>query len=153
MVPNYQEKTVVSVPPQSVADNTSVTCAAVDTYGFEYAEFTFVWGVTALALSTLKIQESDFANMSSPDDITGTVFGTDDNDTGSASTLPSATDDNKAFSVMVDLRGRKRYIQPVISTPVSANNTGLMTVICKLGRPHEAPRLAANSGLAQRLIA
>jgi hypothetical protein len=154
MLPQFQEKTVVVSPPQSLADNSTLTCATVDTIGYEYAEFITMIGVTANALSAHKIQQSDQSNMASPADISGTVMGTDNNDTGSASTLPSATDDNKAFQTLVDLRGKKRYLKPSITTPVSANNTCLISVVCKLSRPHEAPNTAAGSGTApaQRMI-
>jgi hypothetical protein len=153
MIPQYQEKIVVVSPPVTLADNATLTCATVDTYGYEYAEFVTMIGVTAVALTAHKIQQSDLSNMGSAADISGTVMGTDNNDTGSASTLPSASDDNKAFQTLIDLRGKKRYLKPSITTPVSANNTALISVVCRLGRPHEAPNTAANSGTAQRMIA
>lgn len=151
-VSGFQEKTAVVSPPVTLVDNSTLSTTTIDTLGYRYAEITIQLGVTNIALASCKVQHSDLANMGSAADITGCVFGTSTNDAGSTSTLPSATDDNKAFSVMIDLRGKKRYLSLVATTAVSANNVALISAVCKLSRPAEAPNVAANSGLAQRLI-
>ncbi len=150
MIENFAKKVVAAAQPQSVADNTTITGATIDTLGYEYAEFRVRIGISALAPTVLKVTQSDLSNMGSATDVL--AYGTDTNDAGSTSTLPTATDDNKAFGFFIDLRGKKRYMNVVCTTPVSVNNTMLYAVECSLSRPHEAPQTALNAGYAQRLV-
>jgi hypothetical protein len=153
MIQNFFEKHALLSPPQSVADNSTLTSLALDTYGYEYAKITVNLGVTDLALAGLKVQQSDLANMATPIDVPGTHYGTDNNDTNVASVLPGAADSNHSFAFFIDLRGKKRYLQVVATTPVSANNTALLEISADLGRPHESPLTAVNAGYAQRIVA
>jgi hypothetical protein len=107
------DKFVSITPPAAIVDNSSYTTTAVDTKGFAYLRVFAYLGATDIAMTALKLQESDDSGMSGAADITGLVYGTSSNVAGSTSALPSATDDNKCFVFEVDLRGRKRYIDLV----------------------------------------
>ena len=148
------DKLVAVTPPAAIVDNASLTCNVVDTLGFRFARYVFYFGAMDIAVATLKIQEADAKSsgtaLTSGADITGAVFGTSTNDTGSTSTLPSATDDNKFFTVEIDLRGRKRYLNPVATMGDGAAGT-FVAVHCELYRGENVPTTAAQKGVAQNL--
>jgi hypothetical protein len=151
----FEEKVVVVLFPRAILNNSSFTCNVVDCQGWRYAKFDVILGATDIAITALKLQESDAetdANtLTSGTDVVGTRYGTDNNDTGAASTLPAATDDNKVFSFFVDLRARKRYQLPTVT--VGNGSTGaFVAVLCTLSRPENAPRLATQAGYAQRMV-
>src|SRR4051812_48989854 len=114
-----------------------MTCNVIDTLGCADVEIICTLGATDIALTALKVQESDTKSsataLTSGADITNTVMGTAANDTGVTSTLPSATDDNKLFSFKIDLRGRKRYLLPVV-TFGSGSTGGFMSILAVLRR-------------------
>ena len=107
----------ICVLPQ-VLDNATATSYVIDTAGVDYVNIDVVIGATDIALTTLKVQESDTktdaTTLSSGADITGLVYG------ANGSTLPSATDDNKIFSFEINTQGRKRYLQLIA---VAGNGT------------------------------
>jgi hypothetical protein len=106
---NLQNVKVVNVtPPAAIRDNASFATTTIDTLGFNKVAVYFALGATDIAMTALKIQESDDAGMSGAADITGAVYGA----TG-APALPSADDDNKIFGFFIDLKGRKRYLDVV----------------------------------------
>jgi hypothetical protein len=106
---NLQNVKVVNVtPPAAIKDNASFATTTIDTIGFNKVAVYFALGATDIAMTALKIQESDDAGMSGAADITGAVYGV----TG-APALPSADDDNKIFGFFIDLKGRKRYLDVV----------------------------------------
>lgn len=151
----FAEKVFGVVPPAAIVNNASLTCNVIDTWRADYLEINVYLGATDIALTALKLQESDAkasgTTLTSGVDITASVFGTANNDTGVASTLPSATDDNHVFAFFVDLRGRKRYILPVIT--VGNGSTGAYcSVIAKLSRNAEGPRTAADANYTQRMV-
>lgn len=151
MLAALQQKKAVVFSPRAVVNNASYTCNIIDTFGFDYAQFVFQLGATDIALTAFKLQESDDSGMSGAADVAGTIFGTDKNDTGNTSTLPSATDDDKVFEMAVNLRPRKRYLRPVVT--VGSGSTGAyMNGLVILSRGFEGPRTAAQSGLSQRMI-
>lgn len=148
MIRQQTEKLVSITPPSAIVNNASYTCSAVDTLGFDYATVYLQLGATDIALTACKLQESD--DNSTWSDVTGAVFGTSNNTGGSASTLPSATDDNKFFAVEVDLRGRKRYLKPVVT--VGSGSTGAFAAIwAVLSRAEAQPKTAADRGCSQIL--
>jgi hypothetical protein len=85
-------------------------------------------------------------------DIVGTRFGTDANDTGSTAAVPSATDDNKFFGFFIDLRGRKRHIDLVL-TGGDGVAGAFFCAWAELWRAKDAPRTALEAGYAQRMVA
>lgn len=106
---NLQNVKVVNVtPPAAIRDNASFATTTIDTIGFNKVAIYFALGATDIAMTALKIQESDDAGMSGAADITGAVYGA-----VGAPALPSADDDNKIFGFFIDLKGRKRYLDVV----------------------------------------
>lgn len=164
---NYQVEKFVQnvVPPAAIVNNASVTANVIDTQGFRFLEVYVILGATDIALTALKLTESDVKSsgtaLTSPADISaanassysgGTVMGTDKNDTGVTSTLPSATDDNHVFKFEIDLRGRKRYILPVIT--VGNGSTGAyVCVLAELSRGENMPGTAAGKNVTQLMRA
>jgi hypothetical protein len=111
-------------------------------------------GATDVAFSALKVQECDTSGGSYAD-ISGTVYGTDVNDTGSVSTLPSATDDNTIVLFTIDWSAtRKRYFKIVATVGGSTATTGCYaSAIAILGHEGQTPFNAATIGAAQNINA
>lgn len=103
----------ICVLPQ-VLDAATATSYVIDTAGLDYVSIDVLIGDTDIALTELKIQESDAitnsTTLTSGTDVTGLVYGA----TG-APALPSATDDNKIFSFEINTQARKRYLQVVLT--------------------------------------
>lgn len=141
-------KLVSITPPAAIVDNASYTTSSIDTQGFDYLQVVVYLGATDIAMTALKLQESDTDG--SYGDVTGLVFGTSANIAGSTSTLPSATDDNKFFVFDVDLRGRKRYFDLVATAGDGAAGT-FLTAFAILSRGKDQPVTAAERGASQIL--
>src|SRR5574343_1612731 len=101
----WAHKKFAITPPAAIVDNASLTTAAIDTAGFDLCKVVVFLGATDIAMTALKVQESDASDMTGAADITGAVFGTSDNDAGSTSTLPSATADNSFFEILIRCGG------------------------------------------------
>lgn len=108
----------ICVLPQ-VLDNATATSYVIDTAGVDFVNIDVVIGATDVALTALKVQESDTktdsTTLSSGADITGLVYGA-----SGAAALPTDTDDNKIFSFEINTQGRKRYLQLIA---VAGNGT------------------------------
>ena len=109
MVSAQLDKFVSITPPAAIIDNASATTAEVDTLGFDYMRVFVYFGAMDIAVTAMKVTESDTAG-SGHADVTGLIYGTSTDIAGSTSALPAATDDNKCFVFEIDLRARKRYI-------------------------------------------
>lgn len=122
---NLQNAKIVPVTnPAAIVNNASFTTATIDTLGYDKLFVIWQLGATDIAMTALKLTESNDSGMSGATDITGAVYGTSTNpDTGATSALPSATDDNKAFGFFVDLKGRKRYIDVVATAGNGSTGT------------------------------
>lgn len=107
-LPNFEFRPVIR--PQAIIDDASPTSVVVDTLGAKYVLVKVELGATDIALTAMKLQESDAitdANtLTSGADITGLDF------TGS---FPSATDDNKTYLFAFPTLGRKRYVDLVLT--------------------------------------
>ena len=144
-------KFVMITATAAKVDNTSVVTAELDTRGYSYVQIWAVMGDVTAALTALAVTESD-ASGSGHANITGAVFGTSANSTGSTSTLPSATDDNTAVCVDIDMRGRKRYLDVTATVGTASGADGNFIVIfAKLWRADETPDTAAERGAGQVL--
>jgi hypothetical protein len=141
-------KLVAITPPGAIVDDASLTTQSVDTQGFGFARIFVFLGATDIAMAALKVQESD--NDSDYSDVTGLVCGTSYKDTGVASALPSATDDNKFVVFDVDLRGRKRYLD-LVATCGNGSNGTYVCAWAELYRGENVPATAAQAGISQRL--
>ena len=148
MIRQQMEKLVSITPPAAIYDNASLTTASIDTLGYDYCTIYVYLGATDIAMTALKVQESDTDGNYA--DVTGLVFGTSSNTAGSTSTLPSATDDNKFFAFEIDLRGRKRYLDLVATCGDGTAGT-YAAAWAVLSRAEEAPNTAAERGCSQIL--
>ena len=106
-------KYVSAVAPAAIIDDASLTGIAIDTLGAGYCEIILELGATDIAMTALKLTESD--NDSDYSDVTGGDFDGDDNTDGTALALPSATDDGQTivFQVNCGAGVRKRYLKVV----------------------------------------
>lgn len=153
MVP-ITHKLVRVTSPAAIVDNASLTCQVVDTQGFRFARYVFYIGATDIAFDALKLQEADAktdaTTLTSGADITGAVYGTSTNTAGSTSSLPSDTADNTFVTIEVDLRGRKRYLNPVVTCGNGTAGT-YVAAWCELYRGETTPTTAAQKGCGQEL--
>lgn len=144
-------KTVLVTPPVASVNNASALTTAVDCMGFDYANFIVGVGVADAALTALKVQESDYANMSGAADVTGLVFGTSTDIAGSTSSLPASTNDNTCWRFDIDLRARKRYLD-LVATVGNAGTTGaFVTAVALLSRAEQSKNTASQAGCANIL--
>lgn len=147
-------KLVSVTPPAAIVDNAALTCNVIDTLGFDFCRIVVYLGATDIAVAALKVQEADVAAsgtaLTSGADVTGTVWATATLDVGTVSVLPSATDDNKFFTWEIDLRGRKRYLLPVI-TGGDGTAGAFFAVFAELHKGEQVPTTAAQKGVAQNL--
>lgn len=148
-----QVKFVTVTPPGAIVDDASFTTTAIDTVGFGKLAVVVQLGATDIAMTALKIQESDDSGMSGAADITGLVYGTStDPDTGTTSALPTDSNDNGRFVFFISLQGRKRYIDVV----ATAGNGSTGTYACIIGilyNGESIPNTATERGLVSNLIA
>jgi hypothetical protein len=135
-------KTVQITPPQAIVDNAAFTTATVDTRGFSKARVLVSLGALDIALTVFKLRQGDASNMSDATDVSGADFSV------SPLTLPSATADNTLYSIYVDLRGKKRYLDLSLTGGDGATGT-FATVTVDLYGAAEAPNSAAERGNAQ----
>lgn len=105
-------KYVVAIAPAAILDNTSATATEIDCKDYSYLEIPIQLGATDIAVTALKLQESDTSG-SGFADITGATFSGGTSVDGVTLALPSATDDNQPHVFQVNLVGRKRYIKVV----------------------------------------
>lgn len=142
-------KFVSVTPPAAIVDNASLTCNVIDTLGFDYVEVFCYIGATDIATVALKVQESDVAAsataLTGGADVTGLVYGTSTDIAAATSALPSATDDNKCFKFEVDMRGRKRYLLPVVTGGDGAAGT-FYSVFALLSKADAVPVTKAERG-------
>lgn len=148
MVPAQDNKIVGITPPAAIIDDASLTTASIDTKGYDYAEVYLYLGATDIALTALKVQESDTDG--SYADVTGLVYGTSNGIGGSASALPSATGDNAFYKFEIDLRDRKRYLD-LVATVGDGSTGAFATAFVVLSRAKIKPNTAAEAGCAEVL--
>ena len=106
-------------------------------------------GATDIAMTALKLQESDTSG-SGQADITGLVYGTSTNTDGDTSALPTDAQDGLIFGFDVDLRGRKRFL-PLIATAGDGSVGSFLIALALLAREEDGAATAALRGCAQML--
>lgn len=144
---NLQNVKVVNVtPPAAIKDNASFSTTTIDTLGFSKVAIYFALGATDIAMTALKVQESDDSGMASAADITGAVYGA-----SGAPALPSATDDDKIFGFFIDLKGRKRYLD-VVATAGDGSTGTYGACTAHLYNSNTTEDNATQRGLAANLI-
>lgn len=144
------DKFVSITPPAAIVDNASYTTATLDTKGYAYARVFVYLGATDIAMTALKIQESDDSGMSGAADVTGLIYGTSADVTGATSALPSATDDNKCFVFEIDLRGRKRYLD-LVATAGDGSAGTFAAAFALLSRAGDCPVTPTERGFGNIL--
>jgi len=144
MNPLQNTKLVPITPPAAIVNNGSYTTAEIDTAGWDYCQIICFLGATDIAMTALKVTESD-ASGSGHADVTGLVMGTSTDIDGNTSALPSATDDNKFVTFDIDLRGRKRYLD-VTATAGNGSTGTFLAILAQLSRGKEAPNSVAERG-------
>lgn len=131
----------ICVLPQ-VLDNATATSYVIDTAGVDYVNIDVVIGATDVALTALKVQESDVATNSTTldtgADVTGLVYGA-----SGAAALPTDTDDNKIFSFEINTQGRKRYLQLIA---VAGNGTTGVAIAAHYNANKVANQPLTNAG-------
>jgi hypothetical protein len=141
---NLQKAKFVAVtPPGAIVDNAPFVTAQIDTAGFASALILVTLGATDIAMTALKLQESDTSG-SGFTDIAGTVGGVD-------FTLPTATDDNKIVAFYVNCVGRKRYLDLVMTGGDGTAGT-YASVVAILDRAQITPSTATERGLLAQVI-
>jgi hypothetical protein len=136
-------KVINVTPPAAIIDNASATTNSIDTLGFRYAQILVMLGATDIALTALKVQESDTDG--SYADVTGLVYGA-----VGAAALPIGTDDNGIFAFNINLKGRKRFLDLVI-TFGDGTVGGFVAAIALLGEAEEVPNSATERGFVAEL--
>jgi len=131
-------------PPAAIIDNASATTAEIDTKGYRHLRVVAYLGATDIAMTALKLTESDTSG-SGHADITGAVYGTSTDIAGNTSALPTADDDDKFFVFDVDLRGRKRFID-VTATCGNGSNGTYLAIFAELYRGEASPSSIAEMG-------
>jgi len=144
MIPAQMAKHVSVTPPAAIKDNGSFTTSEIDTKDWDYCEIQVYLGATDIAMTALKVQESDTSG-SGFADVTGLVFGTSTDIDGNTSALPSATNDNGFHVFQIDLRGRKRYLD-VVATMGDGTAGGFVAISARLSRGGEGPLSVADAG-------
>jgi hypothetical protein len=138
-------KFVNVTPPAAIVNNAAFTTATVDTKGWRKVGFLVALGALDIALSALKLQQSDDSGMAGAADISGADFSV------SPLTLPSATDDNKLFMIYVDTRGKKRYMDLSL-TMGNGSTGGFACVLAILHDGETIPSTATLRGLSQQAV-
>ncbi len=144
MTPTQALKFLLITPPGAIVDNASPATAEIDTLGASTLDILVIVGATDIALTALKLTESDTTGTNHVD-IVGAAYGT------SAYPFPTATDDNKLFAFHVDLLGRKRFID-LVATVGDGATGGYVTVIAVLGGLRNSPNSASERGFANQLF-
>lgn len=147
----HQGNKIVAVySPTGYANNTSPTMATVDTAGWDQCKFQFHLGSTDIALTALSIREADTVG-GTVATVTGTDLSSATDMFGTATALPGATDDNKIYQIIVNTRGRKRYLQPVVTIGNGTAGASL-GVTAELSCGETAPHNTTEHGAAACVI-
>lgn len=146
----------IAVLPQ-VLDNATATSYVIDTAGVDFVNIDVIIGATDIALTALKVQESDVktdaTTLSSGTDVTGLVYGTSTlPENGATSALPTDTDDNKVFTFFVNTQGRKRYLQ-LVATAGNGTTGVAIAAVYNAGKVANMALTATGRGVAANLIA
>jgi hypothetical protein len=157
-------KWVQVLAPAAAVNNASASPAVIDTRGYSYLELIVELGATDTALTALEIQESDTNTANTFVPVTGLIYGTSQtlavNSAVTAwgvtqlqlanSSLPTANSGDSQWLFNVDLKGRKRYIQPVL-TAGTGTNGAYLAAIGRLSNDEVAPSTPAGYGVTQVL--
>lgn len=154
MIYSQHVKTVVLVPPGTLATNATAT-ARVDTLGYDYATFTVIQGNAAgtnvsAKWASLSLSAGDTTNATSSTTLTDFVGSTNTAVTSGFVIQPNNnTSGGLVHEFQVDCRGKPRYLF-FNGQPHATNNT--VAVLCKLSRAEQAPVTDAQRGVALTVV-
>lgn len=152
---NVQEVGLKVLAEPQLINNTTLNSATLDIVqqaaNASKLRINLFLGTTDVAFTTLKLQSSDTNSGSDWVDVDGSVYGTDLDINGNASTLPGATDDNKIFGWTVNANGGAPRYYRVVATV--GNSTGAnICIVAEYG--HRSNNLLAQditTGFAELL--
>ena len=130
MIEAQKAKYAVAIAPAAILDNATATAAEIDCKGASYCEIMLQLGATDIAMTALKVQESDVSG-SGFTDVAGATFDGGTDLDGNALALPSATDDGQTCVFQMSLLGRKRYLK-VVATFGDGTSGGFIAGIARL---------------------
>jgi len=125
-------KYAACIPPAAILDNTSATTVEIDTKGASYLTVAVTLGATDIAVTALKLTQSDTAG-SGHADLSGADFDGGTDIDGNTLVLPSSTDDDQICVFQVDLRGKKRYFD-ITATFGDGSVGGFVSAVAILSR-------------------
>jgi hypothetical protein len=140
----HDAKFLPVIAPAAIVDNASFTTIEIDTLGYNYATIIFNLGATDIAMTALKVQESDTTG-SGFADITGADMSSATDIDGSATALPSATDDATVTVIQMDLRGRMRFLD-LVATAGNGSTGTFASAVCVLSQADVAPESVSAAG-------
>ena len=105
-------KAVMVTSPAAISDDAALVTNTIDTAGYEEMLIIFMVGAIDVAMTGLKLQESDSSNMAGAADVPNAIFGV----TGAGMVGP--LEDDMLFGIHVKLGGggRKRYMDLFATT-------------------------------------
>lgn len=125
-------KYVACIPPAAILDNASATEIEIDTLDYDYCEVILTLGATDIAMTALKIQETDTTG-SGEADVSGATFDGGTDIDGTTLVLPSATDDDQVAVFQIDCRYRKRFLS-CVATYGDGTAGGYISGVARLSR-------------------
>jgi len=144
----HAQNTAIQQVIDPIATAGSTTAEEIDTVGYDYALVLVIVGALNTNATAFEIQESDESG-SGFALITGADFDGGTDIDGATLALPTAASgDNKVYAFEIDLRGRKRYLKPVITFGGSTTAVGCVAI---LSRAAESPVTTAQRSLASSL--
>jgi hypothetical protein len=144
MIQETVNKYVQAALPQ-ILDNAALTAIAIDTKGFRQLRVSVLIGATDIALTVLKLQESDDGTTYT--DIPGSLFGA----TG-APALPGATADGTQVGWDLNLIGRRKRFVRLTATAGDGTAGIAIAAIGVLSRPEENAITATERGFASEIV-
>lgn len=134
-------KVVIVTSPGAIVDNASPVTNVIDTAGFHELAVYVILGSIDVPVTALKLQTSDQQGTGYTD-LLGSDF------TGN---FPDANADNTVVGFFVDLRGKQRFVDLVLTCGDGAQGT-YVTVIAILSKASQVPSTAAKRGLTKQVI-
>ena len=138
---NKNVKYVACIPPAAILDNTSATTTEIDTLDFDYCEIVLTLGATDIAITALKVTQSDAAG-SGHADLSGADFDGGTDIDGTTLVLPSATDDDQVCVFQINMEGKKRYLD-LTATFGDGTSGGFIAGSARLSRGAVTPSTSA----------
>lgn len=142
MVDAQDAKYVTAIAPAAIVDDSTATAAEIDTAGSAYCEIPIQLGATDIAMTALKVQESDTSG-SGFADVPGLTFDGGTAPDGTTLALPSATDDGQVSTFQINLLGRKRYLK-VVATFGDGTAGGYVASTARLSRLAQVPAVSTD---------